>query len=63
MLQTEEEPNRKVSKSVMILEETPDVSSKDCYVNNAFEDGPQNTDKVNDNHYVLCSYSEYDLLD
>lgn len=56
MLQAEEEPNRKVSKSVMISEEKPDVSPKDGYVNNAFEDGPQNTDKVNDDHYVPCSY-------
>lgn len=52
MLQIEEESDQ-VSKSVEISEVSPTASSKKGYVNNAFEDVPQITEKkVNDKHNV-----------
>lgn len=51
MLQTEIEPNR-TSKRLTTASEVPVTQSPDGYVNNAFEDGPQKADKVNDNNNV-----------
>lgn len=52
MLQIEDESDQ-VSKSGVISEVSPAVSSKKGYVNNAFEDVPQVVEKkVNDKHNV-----------
>jgi len=37
---------------VIITSDEPILTTQDGYVNNAFEDGPQKADKVNDKHKV-----------
>jgi len=49
MLQLEDEP-KNVSTNVIISDEVPAVLAHNCYVNDAFEDGSQERDKVNDNN-------------
>ncbi|XP_001949724.1 uncharacterized protein LOC100162409 isoform X1 [Acyrthosiphon pisum] len=43
----EVDPNQ-LSKSVIIISDGPPLTMQDGYINNAFEDGPQKADKVND---------------
>lgn len=54
-LQIEEKPDNVLNGEV-VLEVTPTAASKNGYVNNAFEDGAQNADKVNDKHNVHTLY-------
>lgn len=49
ILQIEEDPNQ-LSKSVIIIPDGSPMTTQEGYVNNAFEDGPQKADKVNDKH-------------
>lgn len=60
MLQIEEDPNQ-LSKSVIIISDRPPLTTQDGYVNNAFEDGPQKADKVNDKHNVRINIKQYNL--
>lgn len=51
VLQIEEDPNQ-FSKSVIIISDGSPMTTQEGYINNAFEDGPQKADKVNDKHNV-----------
>jgi len=52
------DPNQ-LSKSVIIISDAPPLTTQDGYINNAFEDGPQKADKVNDKHNVRINIKHH----
>lgn len=49
------EDSNQLSKSVILISDGPLLTTQDGYINNAFEDGLQKAEKVNDKHDVRIS--------
>lgn len=58
ILQIEIESNH-FSKNVVVTSDGPSLTTQVGYVNNAFEDGPQKADKVNDKHNAHTNITNY----
>lgn len=43
---------------MVLISDDPLLTTQDGYINNAFEDGPQRAEKVNDKHDVRISIYE-----